>query len=221
MSTGTVVASRKFPAPEGHCGIDGTAASNDGREYALVDYCGHVWIAHLATKSRGITLDTGGRESATAFDNAGMQVAVASWDGIAQVFDTRTGHLLFQLVGNPEGMTSVSYSADDRYIVTTSANGDVQTWSSSDGTLLRTQQDPNDPFLTVFDPQGQASTWDEDNTLRVWNVCSGCEDPQRAPRDGPAGGRLSADRRGVRAVRSGVTAGWSRQPLSGWSPPPG
>ena len=51
-------------------------------------------------------------------------------------------------------MTSVTYSPDDRYIVTTSANGDVQTWSSSNGRLLRTQQDPNDPFLIGLQPAG-------------------------------------------------------------------
>ena len=179
VSTGAVVASAKFSTPSG-CGVDGTAATDAGREYALVDFCGHVWIKELDSQSRAITLNTGGRESAVAFNNAGSQVAVASWDGIVQVFNAQTGRALFQLVGNPEGMTSVAYSPDDRYIVTTSANGDVQTWSPSNGRLLRTQQDPDDPFLTVFNPRGQASTWDLDNTLRVWNVCSGCEDPTRS-----------------------------------------
>ena len=177
VTTGAIVASTKFSAPVAGCGVDGTAATNDGREYALVDFCGHVWIKKLDSQSHAITLDTGGRESAVAFNNAGTQVAVASWDGIAQVFNAQTGDALFELVGNPEGVTSIAYSPDDRYIVTTSANGDVQTWSPSDGRLLRTQQDPNDPFLTVFNSQGQASTWDQDNTLRVWNLCSGCEDP--------------------------------------------
>ena len=199
VATGAVVASTKFSTPSG-CGVDGTAATNDGREYALVDFCGHVWIKKLDSQSHAITLDTGGRESAVAFNNAGTQVAVASWDGIAQVFDAQTGDALFELVGNPEGVTSIAYSPDDRYIVTTSANGDVQTWSPSDGRLLRTQQDPNDPFLTVFDPQGQASTWDQDNTLRVWNLCSGCRGSERAPRYGPTGGRLPADGVGVRTV---------------------
>ena len=203
VATGAVVASTKFSTPSG-CGVDGTAATNDGREYALVDFCGHVWIKKLDSQSRAITLDTGGRESAVAFNNAGTQVAVASWDGIAQVFDAQTGDALFELVGNPEGVTSIAYSPDDRYIVTTSANGDVQTWSPSDGRLLRTQQDPNDPFLTVFDPQGQASTWDQDNTLRVWNLCSGCQDPSALLGMARTRRRLPADGIGVRTVPSRV-----------------
>jgi WD40 repeat protein len=177
VATGRVVASRKFPAPAAACGVDGAAATKDGGEFALVDFCGHVWLWSLTTRSPLVTVDTGGRESAAAFNNAGTQVAVASWDGIARVFDAQTGRALFQLVGNPEGMTSVSYSPGDRYIVTTSANGDVQTWSPSDGRLLRTQQDPNDPYLTAFTTKGQVSTWDQDNTLNVWNLCSSCQDP--------------------------------------------
>jgi WD40 repeat protein len=177
VATGRVVAARKFPAPAAACGIDGAAATKGGGEYALVDFCGHVWLWSLDTRRPLLTVDTGGRESAAAFNNAGTQVAVASWDGIAQVFDAQTGRALFQLVGNPEGMTSISYSPDDRYIVSTSANGDVQTWSPSDGRLLRTQQDPNDPYLTAFNATGQVSTWDEDNTLEVWNLCSSCQNP--------------------------------------------
>jgi WD40 repeat protein len=136
-----------------------------------------VWIENLDGRTHALTVDTGGRESAVAFNNAGTQVAVASWDGIARVFDARTGHVLFQLVGNPEGMTSIAYSPDDRYIVSTSANGDVQTWAPTDGRLLRTQGDPYDPALITFNPAGQISTWDGNNTFRVWNTCSGCEDP--------------------------------------------
>ena len=177
VATGGVVATRSFPAPAAACGIAGTAATNRGQKYALADFCGHVWLTDLDTAGHAVTVNAGGRESAVAYNNAGTQVAVASWDGIARVFDADSGHALFQLVGNPEGITSVTYSPDDRYIVTTSASGDVQTWSASNGRLLRTQEDPNDPYLMVFNPAGQVATWDQDDTINVWNLCSGCENP--------------------------------------------
>lgn len=178
VSSGKVVATRWFPTPTGDaCGIDDSTGTPRGSIFVMADYCGHAWVVRTNSRVPILTTSTGGRESGMAISPSGNQLAITSWDGIATVIDTRTGHRLFQLVGNPEGMTNVAYSPDGRYIVTTSANGDVQTWSTADGRLLRTQEDTYDPSYVAFTPAGQVFTLDVDNTLRLWDPCSSCQDP--------------------------------------------
>ncbi len=177
IPSGKVVASRPFRLPTTTCGISGSASSSAGTVYSVSDFCGHLWLVDLASHAAVLALDTGGRESAMAFNPSGTRIAVASWDGITTVLDTRSGARLFQLVANREGTTDVSYTPDGRYIVTTSANGDVQTWSSADGQLLQTQGDPYDPSAIGFLATGDIVTVDADLTLRTWNLCADCQDP--------------------------------------------
>jgi WD40 repeat protein len=177
VATGAILGSRRFPTPKTLCGIDNAASSQTGSELALADYCGHAWVIALSGQKVITALNAGGRESAMAFNPSGSQLAVATWDGIAAIFDPHTGRSLFQLVGSPEGLSDIAYSPDGRYIVTTAANGDVQTWSSSTGRLLRTQTDPYNPASITFTSSAQFSTFDADNTIRTWDVCTGCQDP--------------------------------------------
>jgi len=175
--TGRAVATRLFATPTtAVCGVNNATANTKGTVDVLLDFCGHIWTIDVAVHSKPLLLNSGGRASALALNTAGTQLAVSSWDGIANVFDPRTGRRLFQLIGST-GLTDIAYSPDDRYIVTTSISGDVQTWSADSGRLLRSQSDPSDAWLIAFSSPSRFSTLDNDGELRVWDVCSDCQDP--------------------------------------------
>jgi WD40 repeat protein len=177
LPTGRITASRLFATPTtAVCGVNDSTTSTDGSVDVLLDFCGHIWTVDLADHSALRLLNSGGRASALQLNTAGTQLAVSSWDGTADVFDPRTGRRLFQLIGSA-GMTDIAYSPGDRYIVTTSVSGDVQTWSADDGRLLRSQSDPSGTSLITFASPNRFSTLDNDGDLRVWDVCSDCQDP--------------------------------------------
>ena len=177
LHTGRATASRLFATPTtAVCSVNTATTNTKGTVDVLLDYCGHIWTISVATHSAPLLLNSGGRASALALNTTGTQLAVSSWDGIANVFDPHSGRRLFQLIGTAS-LTDIAYSPDDRYLVTTSVSGDVQTWSAGDGRLLRDQSDPSGTSLIAFASPGRFSTLDNDGALRVWDVCGDCQDP--------------------------------------------
>ncbi len=175
VPTGRATANRLFATPTtAVCGVNNATTNTKGTVDVLLDFCGHIWTIGVSDHSPPLLLNSGGRASALALNTTGTQLAVSSWDGIANVFDPRSGRRLFQLIGSA-GLTDIAYSPDDRYIVTTSISGDVQTWSANDGRLLRSQTDPSGTSLIAFASPGRISTIDNDGDLRVWGVCGDCQ----------------------------------------------
>ncbi len=175
LLTGHATVNRLFATPTtAVCGVNNATTNTNGTVDVLLDFCGHIWRIDLGDHSPPLLLNSGGRASALALNAKGSQLAVSSWDGIANIFDLRSGRRLFQLIGSA-GLTDIAYSPDDHYIVTTSVSGDVQTWSTKDGRLLRSQTDPSGTSLIAFASPDRISTLDDDGNLRVWGVCGDCQ----------------------------------------------
>ena len=61
----------------------------------------------------------------------------SSWDNTAKIWDANTGNELITLKGHDAAVTSVSYSADGKRIVTSGADGIVQIYTTDMDELLQ------------------------------------------------------------------------------------
>lgn len=105
-----------------------------------------------------------------AWSPDGARLAVAYGEGIARVFDIRSGQLVFDLTGHSAGITDIDWSADGRYLATL---------SSSDGMLRLWQAGTGWPTLTLtgkkyslgFSPDGRflAAGYQD---IRLWDLAA-------------------------------------------------
>lgn len=105
------------------CGTDGAPAfSADDSLVAWATACGNVAVFRLTGSGAPASVATftaPGRPSALAFNPAGTQLAVSSSIGAVTIFNPRTGDRLRSLPTAAAGVTSIAYSPDGRYLVTT------------------------------------------------------------------------------------------------------
>jgi WD40 repeat protein len=108
---------------------------------------------------------------AVAFSPNGRLVAAASSDGIARVYDTRTGARLVLLIGHATAVTSVDFSPDGKTIVTGSTDRTARIWVTDTGRLLRTLTGHSDTVKAAYFTAGGAETVTAgvDGTVRVWD----------------------------------------------------
>ena len=72
-----------------------------------------------------------------AWSSGGNQILTSSWDNTAKIWDANTGNELMTLKGHDAAVTSVSYSADGKRIVTSGADGIVQIYTTDMDELLQ------------------------------------------------------------------------------------
>jgi len=121
-----------------------------------------------------------GEPSGVAFNPAGTQLAVSSWSGAVGVWNPRTGRPEYSLPSASSGVTSVTYSPDGRYLVTTVLDGSAEVWGA-DGQLQAQLQrvDQNSALLIApaFDAGGSSfATGDTAGTVKIWPECPACGD---------------------------------------------
>lgn len=85
------------------------------------------------------------------------------------------GILQTKLIGHSEMINSITYSNDDKYIVTSSQDCSIKIWNSKTGECLRTIRGHDDYVLgAVFDPSGEyVLSYSTDNTIRLWKARDG------------------------------------------------
>ncbi len=176
VATGAVLASRtvRVTPPKG-CPIDDDSIDELGTGIALWDECGQIYGALLDSSRPPIVVDVGPGVASVAADDAGTLVAAASWDGSVSVYSGRSGKRLYRVFVGTDEVSSVMFSPDGRYVVTTTLNGDVQTWDAATGALLQTQHDPYDPSVFAFASDGDPLTEDSDSSVRAWDLCTDCQ----------------------------------------------
>jgi WD40 repeat protein/tRNA A-37 threonylcarbamoyl transferase component Bud32 len=83
--------------------------------------------------------------------------------------------LLKTLTGHTNGVESVSFSPDGKYLASGSRDGIIKLWNVSDGSLIRTFEGHNDSVHSVsFSPDGRyIASGSDDKTVRLWDTSSG------------------------------------------------
>jgi WD40 repeat protein/serine/threonine protein kinase len=141
----------------------------------------------------------------------GEQLATASWDQTAKVWEASSGRVLVTLSGHTGAVHSVSWSPDGKRLATVSLTGIAKLWDATNGRLLLTlEAHKGFGFCVSWSPDGKLlATGGVDGTAKVWNVATGRELLNLAGHEGgaislswsPDGRRLATGARGDGTAR--------------------
>ncbi|HEX2574543.1 MAG TPA: protein kinase [Polyangia bacterium] len=118
-------------------------------------------------------LRTDGLVRDVAYSPDGGQVAVASWDGLLWLWNTRTGAAR-SLRGHQESVTAVAFSPDGRRVASASLDLTVRLWDVARGTsrVLRGHEDKI--LEVIFSPDGrQLASAGIDGLVYLWDASTG------------------------------------------------
>jgi WD40 repeat protein len=162
------------------------AAGNVGRAEELLGDCPeHLrgWEWHFLKRQRygnpppfqhPATVDR------VAFSPDGQQMASVCQDGTFQVWDTRTGRVLYTLEQQTvlvDGALcrGLAYSPNSRYLAVARHNGVVRVWDAASGQLRQSFEGHKGPAWHVaFSPDSRTlASCGSDRTVRLWDVAGG------------------------------------------------
>ncbi len=109
------------------------------------------------------------------FSTDGRQIATASGDHMAIVWDTATGQLVAKLPGHSDDVHTVAFSPDGRSVVTASADRTARVWDiATRKAIAILAEHTGDVTSAAFSPNGQfVVTSSADYTARLWDAISG------------------------------------------------
>ena len=123
----------------------GLAPARVIRTFELDVIAGHVNTASVAVSRDGKTVIAGLAERARSSGDIGAERAIRVWD-------VATGKLLHNLVGHELGVGFVSFSGDDRQIISASYDGTIRYWDRETGKLIAlTTSAQGGRWLTITD----------------------------------------------------------------------
>jgi WD40 repeat protein len=131
-----------------------------------------VWSVSSLRRLRLIT--HGGPFDAAAFSPDGRLIGAAGTDGVAKLFDARTGALVQPLRGHTEAVTGIAFSADGRFVVTSSLDHDARIWDVATGRQTEVLSGNSGPVLGAsFSPDGRWVVTAGPASAGVWDVSNG------------------------------------------------
>jgi len=89
------------------------------------------------------------------FSRDGSRVVTASWDRIANIWDSRTGTLIKTLRGHRGAVVACEFSPNDTRVVTASADNSARVWISANGSLIIILQHLCSVWSCAFSPDGR------------------------------------------------------------------
>lgn len=104
----------------------------------------------------------------------GEQIATASEDGTAWIWDAHTGRVLHELAGHTAVVRSVEFSSDGDRLVTAGDDRTARIWDVQSGALIATLTGHDDRvWRAAYSADGaHLMTYGSDNTLRIWDAHS-------------------------------------------------
>ena len=154
---------------------------------------------------------------AVAFSPNGRRIVTGGPDGMARIWDGRSGQALLALKGHEGRVRAVAFSPDSSLILTGSSDGTARLWRSRSDRFPRPIEGHQSAVTSIdFSPDGQhVLSASRDGSVRTWDAASG---DSQLTLDGP---RRSVDRAfyttdGQNVIT--VIAGDSRGSLSGRTP---
>jgi WD40 repeat protein len=152
---------------------ESTAFSADGRRLAVTSWSAAVVVVDVASGHVVMELDTGGDALDVDWSPDGRWIATGSADGIAQIWDARTGALRHRLLGHTDEVRTVDWSRDPSRLVTGGADGFAKVWrieddatqeifsfSTGGGGIYATFSPDGRSVLTGEQSIGRATIWD-------------------------------------------------------------
>jgi WD40 repeat protein len=166
---------------------NGLAFSPDGQRLAIGSADGVVQIldgtplagAPLAGRDAGQLLTMEGHAHAVvalAYRPDGRQIASASRDGTAKVWDADSGQDLLTFRGHQAVLTSVAWTSDGRRVASASWDGTVRVWDPATGVEILDALDAKagPVYGVAFNRNGSAlATPHHDGSVRVWEAATG------------------------------------------------
>jgi WD40 repeat protein len=108
------------------------------------------------------------------FSPDGMRAVVACYGGRARMYDLSGARSNSVVFGQANWVTSASFSADNRWIVTASEDGSANIWDAATLKLLRVLKDSGQLESARFSPDGrELITASVDGYAYVWDVLRG------------------------------------------------
>jgi WD40 repeat protein len=99
------------------------------------------------------------------------QVATASRDGTARIWDVATATVVRVLRGHSDMTEAVAWSTDASHLATAGRDGTIRVWSAATGQQITVLQCPDFARGVAWSPDG---TWlagtSRDRTVRIWNT---------------------------------------------------
>ena len=183
LSNGRTAVSHGWPTQcgptQGEEAPSAVAISDNDRLEAVSSFCGLVRVGHTDAPGPFETFNQhekiGGR---IAFNPAGTQLALVSWDSSATVMSVATDKRALVLLGHTRFANDVTYSPVGDLMATTSFDNTLRIWNASTGQLLQTDTDNAFTHLPLFSPDGRYVIEVNLNYgLHVWAACPDCLDP--------------------------------------------
>ena len=137
---------------------------------------------HRAIMSSRVVLTPSGHMlslSAAKYSPDGTRIVTAGQDGIAKVWDARTGQELITLqdAGPGDAINGFAYHPDGTRVATANDDGTVKVWEAATGREVMTLTGHNDYVMNVaYSPDGtRLAASSGDGTILLWNTANGKE----------------------------------------------
>jgi WD40 repeat protein/DNA-binding SARP family transcriptional activator len=132
-----------------------------------------VLASRLRLTLRGHTSDVWD----VAFSPDGAQLATASWDGTAKIWDAKTGDELATLQDHQKALQDIAYSPDGSKLATADDEGVVIVWNPNTGEQsARSLGHAGGVWKIAFSPDGELlATAGWDKSIRIWDTNTGDE----------------------------------------------
>ncbi|HUS35887.1 MAG TPA: c-type cytochrome domain-containing protein [Verrucomicrobiae bacterium] len=159
--------------------ISALAYSPDGKRIAVAT-SGRIEVRNSpGGKSRLTITNLHGKITAVHFSADGKQLiaagGVAGLNGIAQLFDTKTGTLIREFAGHRDTLYDAELSPDGATLATAGYDKSIRLWQTPAAKLIRTINVHNGAiFDLAFDPSGKViASASADQTVKLWRVSDG------------------------------------------------
>ena len=150
-------------SPDGKYVVSGGASSSGGSSV-------RVWEAQSGRVIASMPFNSA---SSVAFSPDGKYVAAGGWNGVAQVWDAKSGREIISQTSG-DSVSCVTFSPDGKYVAW-SGEGTIRVWDIKKVQEVLQIPHRSVPFIT-FSPNGKhLLSSGYDRTARVWDIENGSE----------------------------------------------